>query len=188
MERRVCYTRRHRRRFFWRVVFVLGFPVLFVFQLAGCFDVINLVSAFSPDCVTDSQIKQSYMLACMHHSGWLGFMCSNLFVFAWVFVWIKLGTYLCSGGICTHLCWFMYTSSCFNESLTFSWKEKIKVPHRTLKENDMEKERYSCRSFWFAKLLLWVVARTGTPRPKGHNWATCHCSGPITYYIINYNL
>jgi len=58
--------------------------VLFVFQLTGCFVVINLVSAFSPDCVTDSQIKQSYMLAQMHHSGWLGFMCSNLSVFAWV--------------------------------------------------------------------------------------------------------
>jgi hypothetical protein len=63
--------------------FLCGFPVcLFVFQLTCCLVVINLVSAFSLKCVTDSLIKQNYMLTQMHHSGWLGFMCSNLSVYA----------------------------------------------------------------------------------------------------------
>jgi len=63
----------------------VGFPILFlfVFQLTSCFVVINMVSAFSSDCVADSHIKQNYMSAQMHHSGWLGFMCNNLSVFVW---------------------------------------------------------------------------------------------------------
>jgi hypothetical protein len=43
--------------------FCVGFPVLFlfVFQLTSSFVVINMVNAFSPDCVVNSHIKQSYM-------------------------------------------------------------------------------------------------------------------------------
>jgi hypothetical protein len=58
-----CGTRTVTGGGFFEWQFLCGFScfVLFVFQLTGCFVVISLVSAFSSDCVTDSQIKQSYM-------------------------------------------------------------------------------------------------------------------------------
>jgi hypothetical protein len=48
--------------------------------------VFNLVSAFSPECMTDSLIKQSYMSTQRHHFGWLDFMCSNLSESCYVWV------------------------------------------------------------------------------------------------------
>lgn len=60
--------------------FCLSFSWSCMLVLAVCFVLINLVSAFSPKCVTDSLYKYSFMSSHMHRFCWLSFICSILFV------------------------------------------------------------------------------------------------------------